>query len=83
MLHQQQMQSPLLVLDATVKFESASESEKLNQDVLQGINKTNLKDNEILTEISFKIPRKILSQVLENSVEELFVNLLDKYSLFV
>lgn len=49
----------LLVLDATVKLESASGVREVKvQDVLQGINKTNLKDNEILTEISFKIPSK-------------------------
>jgi len=49
----------LIALDATVKLESVSGvRESKVQDILQGINKTNLKENEILTEISFKIPSK-------------------------
>ncbi|CDI40380.1 Carbon-monoxide dehydrogenase (Acceptor) (fragment) [Tepidanaerobacter acetatoxydans Re1] len=46
-----------MVLDATVKLESVSGIREFKvQDILKGINKTNLNENEILTEISFKIP---------------------------
>jgi CO/xanthine dehydrogenase FAD-binding subunit len=47
----------LIALDAEVKLESVSGVRVLKvQDILQGINKTNLKENEVLTEISFKVP---------------------------
>ncbi|MGI6486594.1 MAG: FAD binding domain-containing protein [Tepidanaerobacteraceae bacterium] len=47
----------LLVLGAEVKLESVSGVRVLKvEDVLKGINKTSLKENEILTEISFKVP---------------------------
>ncbi|MDD4570129.1 MAG: xanthine dehydrogenase family protein subunit M [Tepidanaerobacteraceae bacterium] len=49
----------LMVLDATVKLESVSGIREFKvQDILQGINKTNLHENEILTEISFEMPSK-------------------------
>lgn len=49
----------LMALDASVKIESVSGvRESKIQDILKGINKTNLEDNEILTEISFKVPSK-------------------------
>ncbi len=47
----------LIALDAEVKLESVSGVRVLKvQNILQGINKTNLRENEILTEISFKVP---------------------------
>lgn len=47
----------LMVLDAKVRFKSdLGIRESKVQDILKGINKTDLSEKEILTEISFKIP---------------------------